>query len=223
MGSLPLLHLSIAGSVPQDFQALERQSEQEADDGCSPAQRLSLHETVGENRNLFFTFNKCDQDAMPDSPFVGVRMMGPDGQATWKNPMFLHFVWIGSPVTVDHPHLTASHLPHVNLGIMSIWKVKWVKWKRVEDEHPARVQSQWTRPSLPHSTFHSHCSVAGEPMWQSQVNPLPNWTTYFGINDQGADDAYTERVAAPELQRDMHRVSCHARAIEGHQLGSAMV
>ena len=120
MGSLPLLHLSIAGSVPQDFQALERQSEQEADDGCSPAQRLSLHETVGENRNLFFTFNKCDQDAMPDSPFVGVRMMGPDGQATWKNPMFLHFVWIGSPVTFDHPHLTASHLPHVNLGIMSI-------------------------------------------------------------------------------------------------------
>lgn len=35
----------------EDFQALERQSEQEADD-----------------------------DAMPDSPFVGVRMMGPDGQ-----------------------------------------------------------------------------------------------------------------------------------------------
>ena len=51
--------------------------------------------------------------------------------------------------------------------------------KRVEDEHPARVQSQWTRPSLPHSTFHSHCSVAGEPMWQSQVKP-PAKLDYFG-------------------------------------------
>lgn len=57
-------------------------------------------------------------------------------------------------------------------------------------------------------------TVASEP---------PAKLDYFGINDQGADDAYTERVAAPELQRDMHRVSCHARAIEGHQLGSAMV